>query len=64
MVNSKQLTNKSKLTPKMSLRSSSVMQNAPATSVQSDDNNDELVNKIRDPIKEEFGEHEKNLMRF
>ena len=61
MVNSKQLTNKSKSTPKMSLRSSSVMQNARATSVQSDDNNDELDNKIRDTIKEELGEHEKKL---
>ena len=61
MVNSKQLTNKSKSTPKMSLRSSSVMQNARTTSVQSDDNNDELDNKIRDIIKEELGEHEKKL---
>ena len=61
MVNSKQLTNKSKSTPKMSLRSSSVIQNTPTTSVQSDDNNDELVNTIRDIIKEELGEHEKKL---
>ena len=60
-VNSKQLTNKSKSTPKISLRSSSVMQNAPTTSVQSDDNNDELVNTIRDIIKKELGEHEKKL---
>ena len=40
MVNSKQLTNKSKSTSKMSLRSRSVMQNTPTTSVQTDDNND------------------------
>ena len=45
----------------MSLRSSSVMQNTPTTSVQSDDNNDELVNTIRNIIKEELGEHEKKL---
>ena len=38
----------------MSLRSSSVMQYTPTTSVQSDDNNDELVNAIRDIIKEEL----------
>ena len=38
----------------MSLRSSSVMQNTPTTSAQSDDNNDELVNAIRDIIKEEL----------
>ena len=61
MVNSKQLTNKSKSTPKMSLRSSLVMQNTATTLVQSDDNNDELVNTIRDIIKEELGEHEKKL---
>ena len=45
----------------MSLRSTSVMQNTPTTSVQSDDNKDELVNTIRDIIKEELGEHEKKL---
>ena len=45
----------------MSLRSSSVLQNTPTTSVQSDDNNDERVNTIRDIIKEEPGEHEKKL---
>ena len=45
----------------MSLRSSSVMPNTPTTSVQSDDNNDELVNTIRDIIKEELGELEKKL---
>ena len=61
MVNSKQLTNKSKSTPKISLRSSLVMQNAATTLVQSNDNNDELVNTIRDIIKEELGEHEKKL---
>ena len=61
MVNSKQLTNKSKSAPRMSLRSSSVLQNTPTTSVQSDDNNDERVNTIRDIIKEEPGEHEKKL---
>ena len=61
MANSKQLTNKSKSTPKMSLRSSSVMQNTPTTSVQSDGNNDELVNTLRDIIKEELGKHEKKL---
>ena len=59
MVNSKQLTNKSKMsTPKMLLRSRSVMQNTPK---QSDDNNDELVNTIRGIIKEELEEHEKKL---
>ena len=62
MVNSKQI--KSKSTPKMSLRSRSVMQNTHTTSVQSDDNNDELVNTVRGNIKEELGEHEKNLIRF
>ena len=61
MVNSKQLTNKSKSTPKMSLRSRSVMQNIPTTSVQSDDNKDELANTIRYIIKEELEEHEKTL---
>ena len=61
MVNSKQLTRKSKSTPKMSLRSTSVMQNTPTTSVQSHDNNDELVNTIRGIIKEELEEHEKKL---
>ena len=45
----------------MSLRSSSVMQNTPTTSVQNDDNNDELVNTIRDIVKKELGEHEKKL---
>ena len=45
----------------MSLRSTSVMQNTPTTSVQSDDNKYELVNTIRDIIKEELGEHEKKL---
>ena len=49
----------------MSLRSRSVMQNTHTTSVQSDDNNDELVNTVRGNIKEELGEHEKkNLTRF
>ena len=61
MVNSKKLTSKSKSTPKISLRSSSVIQNTPTISVQRDDNNDELVNTIRDIIKEELGEHEKKL---
>ena len=61
MVNYKQLTNKSKSTAKMTLRSSSVMQNTPSTSVQSDDKNDEFVNTIRDIIKEDLGEHEKKL---
>ena len=37
------------------------MQNTPTTSVQSDDNNDEFVNTIRDIIKKELGEHEKKL---
>ena len=45
----------------MSLRSTSVMQNTPTTLVQSDDNKYELVNTIRDIIKEELGEHEKKL---
>ena len=45
----------------MSLRSSSVMQNTPNTSVQRDGNNDKLVNTIRDIIKEELGEHEKKF---
>ena len=63
MFNSKQLRNKSKSTPKM-LRSRSVMQNTPTTSVQSDDDNGELANTIRGIIKEELEEHEKNLMRF
>ena len=48
----------------MSLRSRSVMQNTHTNSVQSDDNNDELVNTVRGNIKEELGEHEKNLIRF
>ena len=61
MVNSKQLTNKSKSRPKTSLRSSSVIQDTPTASVQSDDNNDKLVNTIRDIIKKELGEHEKKL---
>ena len=43
----------------MLLRSRSVMQNTHTTSVQSDDNNDELVNTVRGNIKEELGEHEK-----
>ena len=37
------------------------MQNTPTTSVQNDDNNDELVNTIRDIVKKELGEHEKKL---
>ena len=57
MVNSKQLTNKSKSTPKMSLRCRSVMQNTPTTSVQSHNNNDELVSTIRGIIKEKLEEH-------
>ena len=61
MVNSKQLTNKSKSRPKTSLRSSPVIQDTPTASVQSDDNNDKLVNTIRDIIKKELGEHEKKL---
>ena len=61
MVNSKQLTNKSKSTSKMSLRFRSVMQNTPTTSVQSDDNNDELVNTIRGIIKKELEAHEEKL---
>ena len=61
MVNFKQLTNKSKSTPKMPLKSRSVMQNIPNTSVQSHDNNDELVNTIRSIIKEKLEEHEKKL---
>ena len=42
------------------MRSRSVMQNTPTTSVQSDDNNDEFVNI--GIIKGELEEHEK--MRF
>ena len=61
MVNSKQLTNKSKSKPKRSLRSTSVIQNTPTTSLQRDNSNDEAVNKIRDIIKEELREHEKKL---
>ena len=64
MVNSKKLTSKSKSTPKISLRSTSVIQNTPTTSVQRDDNNDERVNTIRDITKEELGNMRKNLMRF
>ena len=45
----------------MSLRSRSVMQNTPTTSVESDDNDDELVNTIRGIIKEELEKHEKKL---
>ena len=41
MINSKQLTNKSKSAPKMSLRSSSVMHNTPTTSVESEDKNEQ-----------------------
>ena len=37
------------------------MHNTSTTSVQRDDNNDQLVNTIRDIIKEELGEHEKKL---
>ena len=61
MVNSKQLTNKSKSTRKMSLRSRLVMENTPTTTVQSHDNNDELVNTIRGIIKEKLEENEKKL---
>ena len=61
MVNSKQLTNKSKSRPKMLLRTRSIMLNAPTTSVLSDDNNHELVNTIRVILKEELKEHEKKL---
>ena len=56
MVNSKQLANKLKSAPKILFRSRSVMQNSP-TSVESDDNNDELVNTSRCIIKEELEEH-------
>ena len=48
----------------MTLRSSLVMQNTPNTSVQSYDNNDELVNTVRDNIKEELGEHNKKLIEI
>ena len=48
----------------MSLRSRSVMQNTPTTSVQSHDNNDELINTIRGIIKEELEEHEKKLIEI
>ena len=41
------LTNKSKLTPKMSLGSRSVMQHTPTPSAQSDNTNDKLVITIR-----------------
>ena len=61
MINSKQLKNKSKSTPKMSLRSRSSMKNIPTTSVQSDYNNDKPVNTIRGIIKEELEEHKKKL---
>ena len=44
----------------MLFRSRSVMQNSP-TSVESDDNNDELANTTRCIIKEELEEHQKNL---
>ena len=48
----------------MSLRSRSVMQNTATTSVQSHDNNDELINTIRGIIKEELEEHEKKLIEI
>ena len=64
MVNSKQLTYKSKSTQKMSLRSRSIMQNTPTTSIRSDDNNNELVNTIRGIIKEELEEHEKKTNKI
>ena len=37
------------------------MQNTPTTSLQSDDNNDELVNTIRDIIEEKLEEYGKKL---
>ena len=61
MANSKQLTNKSKSTPKMSLRSRSVMKNTPTASTQRADNNDEPVNTTRGIIKEELEEYKKKL---
>ena len=45
----------------MLLRSRSAMQNTPTTSLQSDDNNDELVNTIRDIIEEKLEEYGKKL---
>ena len=62
MVNSKQLTKKTKSASKMSLRSRSVMQNTPTTSVQNGDNNDEPVNTIRDIIKKELEDYEKKTI--
>ena len=54
MVNSKQLTNKSKSAPKISLRSRSVMQNTHTTSVQSDDNNDRGGSRINFRVLQNF----------
>ena len=48
----------------MSFRSRSIMQNAPTTSIRSDDNNNELVNTIRGIIKEELEEHEKKTNKI
>ena len=48
----------------MSFRSRSIMQNTPTTSIQSDDNNNELVNTIRGIIKEELEEHEKKTNKI
>ena len=45
----------------MSLRSRSVIQNTPTTSVQSHDNNDELVNTIRVLLKKNLRNMRKNL---
>ena len=45
----------------MSLRSRSVIQNTPTTSVQSDCDNGELVNTLRGIIKEEPEKHENKL---
>ena len=64
MVNSKQLTYKSKSTQKMSFRSRSVMQNTPTTSIQSDDNNNELVNTIGVLLKKNLKNMRKKLIRF
>ena len=48
----------------MSFRSRSVMQNTPTTSIQSDDNNNELVNTIGVLLKKNLKNMRKKLIRF
>ena len=62
-MNSKQLSNKTKTTPKMSLRSRPTIIKTPTGAVQNDKKSDELVNTIRTILKKNFRSMVKKFMR-